>query len=247
MNRPVSVAVAVAALSASLGYAPSAAGARAAAPGSGIVWRACGTSAYPKLQCARLAVPLDNDRPQGSQITLALSRIGHTAAEYQGPLLVNPGGPGGSGLGLAGFVAKNLSAKVAARYDIIGFDPRGVGASSPALDCLPGYARPVRPDPVPHGVHEEQANLARAVSFARACGVKYGPLLRYFDTVSTARDMDRVRAALGAARISYLGYSYGTYLGAVYARLFPQRVRRLVLDSVVDPTGVWYDDNVDQE
>ncbi|MFI8192744.1 alpha/beta hydrolase [Streptomyces sp. NPDC085946] len=210
-------------------------------------WTKCGTDEHPTLQCASLRVPLDHARPDGRQITLALSRVPHTARTYQGPLVVNPGGPGGSGLALAGFVAAALPAKVAAQYDVIGFDPRGVGASRPALDCRPGHFAPVRPDSVPGTPAVERAGLARARSFAAACGRKYADVLPYIDTVSSARDMDLIRRALGAERLSYLGYSYGTYLGAVYAELHPQRVRRLVLDSVVDPTEVWYDANLRQD
>ncbi|MDG9717742.1 alpha/beta hydrolase [Streptomyces sp. DH24] len=218
-----------------------------AAPVTKPAWKDCGTKDYPTLQCASLKVPLDHAKPRGRQITLALSRVPHTAKRYQGPLLVNPGGPGGSGLTLAGFVASALPKSVAAQYDVIGFDPRGVGASRPALDCRPGHFDPVRPDSVPRTRALERANVARAKAFAAACGEKYGDLLAHIDTVSTVRDMDAVRAALGAKRINYFGYSYGTYLGAVYGRLFPQRVRRLVLDSVVDPTGVWYQDNLAQD
>ncbi|MEU9733491.1 alpha/beta hydrolase [Streptomyces sp. NPDC048002] len=219
----------------------------AAAPAAKLSWKKCGTTAYPTLQCASLEVPLDHADPRGRKITLALSRVPHTAKKYQGPLLVNPGGPGGSGLTLAGFVASSLPAKVAAQYDVIGFDPRGVGKSKPALDCLPGHFNPVRPDSVPSTPALERANLERARSFAKACGDKYADVLPYINTVSAVRDMDWIRRAVGAERINYFGYSYGTYLGAVYARLFPERVRRLVLDSVVDPTGVWYDANLAQD
>ncbi|WP_128434216.1 alpha/beta hydrolase [Streptomyces cyaneus] len=212
-----------------------------------LTWKKCGTKKYPTLQCASLEVPLDHSRPRGRQITLALSRIPHTAKKYQGPLLVNPGGPGGSGLTLAGFVASALPKAVAAQYDVIGFDPRGVGKSKPALDCKPGHFAAVRRDAVPSTSQIEQANLLRAEAFARACGEKYGDVLPYIDTISSVRDMDRIRTALGARQINYFGYSYGTYLGAVYAKLFPERVRRAALDSVVDPTGVWYDDNLAQD
>lgn len=212
-----------------------------------LTWKKCGTTKYPTLQCASLEVPLDHTRPHGRQITLALSRVPHTARTYQGPLLVNPGGPGGSGLTLAGFVASGLPKSVAAQYDVIGFDPRGVGRSQPALNCVPGHFTPLRPDSLPSTPEVERAGLARAASFARACGEKYADVLPYVDTLSAVRDMDRIRAALGVERVSYFGYSYGTYLGAVYAKLFPQRVRRAVLDSVVDPTGVWYDDNLAQD
>ncbi|MFI6876633.1 alpha/beta hydrolase [Streptomyces sp. NPDC050400] len=212
-----------------------------------VSWKKCGTKDYPTLQCGSLQVPLDHAAPRGRQITLALSRVPHTAKTSQGPLLVNPGGPGGSGLTLAGFVASSLPAKVAAQYDVIGFDPRGVGASRPALDCRPGHFAPVRPPSVPSSGAIEDANLKRAAAFAQSCADKYADLLPYIDTVSAVRDMDAIRAALGAKRLNYFGYSYGTYLGAVYAKYFPERVRRFVLDSIVDPTGVWYQDNMGQD
>ncbi|NUR04002.1 MAG: alpha/beta fold hydrolase, partial [Streptomyces sp.] len=217
------------------------------APAARLTWKNCATTNYPTLQCASLDVPLDHRHPRGQQITLALSRVKHTAQKSQGPLLVNPGGPGGSGLTLAGFVANSLPKAVAAQYDVIGFDPRGVGKSKPTLDCEPGHFNPVRPDTVPSTPALEKTNLDRAKSFAAACGRKYASLLPYLDTVQAVQDMDSIRGALGARQTSYFGYSYGTYLGAVYAKLFPQRVKHLVLDSIVDPTGVWYDDNLAQD
>ncbi|KUN03471.1 peptidase [Streptomyces yokosukanensis] len=216
-------------------------------PAAQIAWRACGTNSYPTLQCASLKVPLDHTHPSGRQISLALSRVPHTAPTSQGPLLVNPGGPGGSGLKLAGYVASALPASVAAQYDVIGFDPRGVGRSSPALDCAPGHFKTVRPDTVPASATLERTNLARAKAFATSCAHKYADVLPYIDTISAVRDMDSIRQALGTPTINYFGYSYGTYLGAVYAKMYPQRVRRLVLDSIVDPTGVWYKDNLAQD
>ncbi|MGA4845683.1 alpha/beta hydrolase [Streptomyces sp. G5(2025)] len=216
------------------------------APAPPLAWKKCATKAHPSLQCASLKVPLDHQLPSGGQITLALSRVPHTAKTSQGPLLVNPGGPGGSGLTMAGTVAKALPKEVAAQYDVIGFDPRGVGRSEPALNCRPGHFAPVRPAGIPVTPALEQANLDRARAFARACASKYAGVLPFIDTVSTAKDMDAIRAALGAPRLNYLGYSYGTYLGAVYAKLYPHRVRRMALDSVVDPTSVWYAANLRQ-
>ncbi|WP_425247080.1 alpha/beta hydrolase [Streptomyces sp. NEAU-NA10] len=210
-------------------------------------WKTCATADYPTLQCASLEVPLDHGDPGGKQITLALSRVPHTAKTYQGPLLVNPGGPGGSGRTLAGFVAKSLPKKVTAQYDIVGFDPRGVGRSTPALTCEPGHFSSVRPESVPATEAIERANLRRARSFAEACGKKYASVLPHISTLSAVRDMDAIRRAVGAPKLNYFGYSYGTYLGAVYAKLYPERVRRLVLDSIVDPTGVWYEDNLGQD
>ncbi|MGX2993686.1 alpha/beta hydrolase [Streptomyces sp. JNUCC 64] len=217
-----------------------------AAPAAPLVWKECGTARHPRLQCASLLVPLDHDRPEGRRITLALSRVPHTAKTSDGPLLVNPGGPGGSGLSLAGVVSGGLPREVSARYDVIGFDPRGVGKSEPALDCRPGHFDPVRPPSVPDTPAVDRANSDRARAFARACGEKHGDVLAHVDTVSTVRDMDAIRAALGAERISYLGYSYGTYLGAVYGARYPHRVRRMALDSVVDPDEVWYEGNLRQ-
>ncbi|WP_257231394.1 alpha/beta hydrolase, partial [Streptomyces sp. UH6] len=209
-------------------------------------WKKCATEQAPTLQCATVQVPLNHADPGGRKITIALARVPHTAKKSLGPLLVNPGGPGGSGVDLTGFVAGSLPKDVAARYDVVGFDPRGVGRSRPALDCLPGHSRPVRPDTVPATPALEETNLRRARAFAAACGGKHGDLLPYVDTVSAAEDLEVIRRALGAEKINYFGYSYGTYLGAVYARLHPDRVRRMVLDSVVDPTGVWYENNLQQ-
>lgn len=226
---------------------PAGAGEPTPRPFPRLAWTGCATQAYPKLQCATLKVPLDHDDPAGRSITLALTRVPHTAKTFQGPLLVNPGGPGGSGRTMAGYVAASLPPKVAAEYDVIGFDPRGVGRSEPALDCRPGHFAPVRPDSVPRGADAEKVAVERARGFAEACGDKYADVLPYIDTVSTARDLDAIRDALGAPKVTYLGYSYGTYLGAVYARLYPDRVRRMALDSVVNPHGVWYEDNIAQD
>ncbi|WP_424637498.1 alpha/beta hydrolase [Embleya sp. AB8] len=192
---------------------------------------------------------MDHANPGGKQISIAVSRIQHTAAKSLGPLLVNPGGPGAPGRGMAGSVAKNLRPEVAAQFDVIGFDPRGAGASEPHLDCIPGFNNPVRPDTVPNDFGDELANIKRVYDFAQACGTKYGDFLKYMNTPAQAADMDSIRAALGAKQLSYFGYSYGTYLGSVYAKLFPSRVKRLVLDSIVDPSkdSVWYGSQITQD
>ncbi|MER5873956.1 alpha/beta hydrolase [Streptomyces sp. NPDC002044] len=242
----LSISTVAAALASPVTAAPAPAGAPGA-PKAALAWTGCATPRYPTLQCASLKVPLDHDRPGGRQISLALTRVPHTAASSQGPLLVNPGGPGGSGRALAGFVASALPEDVAAQYDVIGFDPRGVGKSEPVLDCAAGHFKPVRPDSVPRDAATERANLERVRSFAESCGTRHADVLPHVGTVSAARDIEAVRLALGAERISYFGYSYGTYLGAVYAKLHPGRVHRLVLDSVVDPAGVWYEDNLAQD
>ncbi|HEY5356069.1 MAG TPA: alpha/beta hydrolase [Streptosporangiaceae bacterium] len=218
------------------------------ASASALSWHSCSPGGA-SLQCASLRVPLDYARPGGRSITLALSRVPATApaSQQQGDLLVNPGGPGGSGLSLAAFVAAGLNPQVAADYNIIGFDPRGVGSSVPALTCEPSFFSGVRPDYIPASSAAEQTLINRAKTYAADCQKRYGWLLPYMTSQDVARDMNSIRAALGVPTISYFGYSYGTYLGQVYATLFPHRLRRMVLDSTVDPAGAWYADNFAQD
>jgi pimeloyl-ACP methyl ester carboxylesterase len=260
---PVAAAVGALVLAGCSGASPRASGATSSdAPAgsalSALSWHPC-TGQGSSLQCASLQVPLDYRRPDGRKITLALSEVPATAPanKRQGVLLVNPGGPGGSGLSLAGFVAQGLDPSVAAEYDIVGFDTRGVGSSVPSLSCDPSFFARARPDYIPASSADEQANGAssadeqanenRARTYAADCEKKYGWLLPYMTTANIARDMDSIRAALGQQQISYFAYSYGTYIGQVYATLFPHRVRRMVLDSTVDPRGVWWTDNIQQD
>ncbi len=213
-------------------------------------WHPCAQQGA-ALQCARLQVPLDYRRPGGRKITLALSEVPATApvSQRQGVLLVNPGGPGGSALrpSLALFVAQGLSHRVASEYDIVGFDTRGVGASVPSMHCDPSFFSRARPDYIPATTAAEQVLENRAKTYAADCEKKYGWLLPYMTTQNIARDMDSIRAAMGQQQVSYFAYSYGTYIGQVYATLFPHRVRRMALDSVVDPTGAWWSDNIEQD
>jgi pimeloyl-ACP methyl ester carboxylesterase len=214
-------------------------------------WHACaGQLAQEGVpECTTLSVPVNYAQPGGRHISLALDMVPATApkSRQQGVLLVNPGGPGGDGLPLAAEVAQGLSPGVAAEYDIVGFDPRGVGSSVPALSCDRSFFSGVRPNYIPASAAAQQVLVNRAKTYAAACGQKYGWLLPAMTSENTARDMDSIRAAFGVSKISYYAFSYGTYMGQVYATLFPDRVRRMVLDSVVDPTGVWYADNVQQD
>ncbi len=213
-------------------------------------WRPCtGPNAGSGMLCAMLPVPVNYADPSGRKISIALSEVPATAPKRQrlGILLVNPGGPGASGLSLAGYVAQGLSGSVAARYTIIGFDTRGVGASVPALRCDPSFFARERPNYIPANAAAEQVMVNRARTYAADCGKKYGWLLPYMTTANIARDMDQIRAAMGQSKLSYFGYSYGTYIGQVYATMFPHRLFRMVLDSTVDPNGVWYADNIAQD
>jgi pimeloyl-ACP methyl ester carboxylesterase len=240
--------------SAASGRAPSL-GSIGAAGASAVQWHSCpaslstGSPGPGVLRCGQLKVPLNYQQPGGRTVTLALSELPATApaSKQQGVLLVNPGGPGGSGLSLPSQVAGVLPAGVAAAYDIVAFDTRGVGSSVPALTCDPSFFARPRPGYVPSGPAAEQVLIDRAKAYAADCEKRFGWLLPYMTTADLARDMDSIRAALGRQQISYLGYSYGTYLGQVYATMFPSRVRRMVLDSIVDPGGVWYADNIAQD
>ncbi|GAA3038798.1 alpha/beta hydrolase [Streptosporangium longisporum] len=239
---------------ASEGQVPAAAQQRQA-----LVWGPCRdgrahlTGALPgarpaRIECATLRVPLDYDDPSRT-VGIALNRIrSRVSRGHLGTLLVNPGGPGASGRDLAKAVVAGLPQGVVGRFDVVGFDPRGVGASDPALTCADPrtFYRAPRPDQVPDTRREEGVLLERAREYAEACGTRWGWMLPHMTTENSARDMDMIRAALGESKISFMGYSYGTYLGAVYATLFPDRLRRLVLDSVVDPRGVWYRSNLAQ-
>ena len=219
--------------------------------GSTLRWHSCAglTAQLGIHDCTTLSVPLNYADPGGRHVSLALDMVPATAppSQQQGILLVNPGGPGGSGLSLAAEVAGGLTRSVARDYDIVGFDPRGVGSSLPELSCDPGFFAGPRPDYIPASAAAEQVLIARAKAYADDCEQKFGWLLPYMTTENVARDLDSIRAAFGVAKINYYGFSYGTYLGQVYATMFPSRLRRMVLDSTVDPTGVWYTDNVDQD
>jgi len=214
-------------------------------------WHSCSgqlaTEGVP--DCTMLSVPLNYADPGGRHISLALDMVPATApaSQQQGVLLVNPGGPGGDGLPLAAEVAQGLSPSVVADYDIVGFDPRGVGSSVPALSCDPSFFSGVRPNYIPANPAAEQVLINRAKMYAGDCEQKFGWLLPYMTTEDVARDLDSIRAAFGVAKVNYYAFSYGTYIGEVYATLFPSRIRRMVLDSTVDPTGVWYTDNIDQD
>jgi len=236
----------------------SAQAAGSAAPSGSIIpadstlhWHSCSRqlAAYGVHECTMLSVPLNYADPGGRHISLALDMVPATAprSQQQGIMLVNPGGPGASGLPWAPIIANGLSRGVAKDYDIVGFDPRGVGSSVPALSCDPGFFSGVRPNYIPVNSAAEQVLINRAKMYADDCEQKFSWLLPYMTTEDVARDMDSIRAAFGVSKINYYAFSYGTYMGEVYATLFPSRVRRMVLDSTVDPTGVWYTDNVDQD
>jgi pimeloyl-ACP methyl ester carboxylesterase len=256
VKRLVVLASAVSLGAASLAAVPLVAQA-ATAKAPAVTWGSCSneTVAFYEgaygvtAQCGSIQVPLDYRQPNGKKITLALSRVQHTgtSAQYKGALVVNPGGPGGTGIDFGVRVAGQSSAPLKAAYDFIGFDPRGVGDSVPALTCDNNYFNPVRPAYKPPNKAAETAWLKKSAAYAKACGQKWGWMLDHMKTTDAAHDMDAIRNALGQQKLNYYGASYGTALGSVYATLFPTKVGRMVLDSNVRPSGEWYDDNIDQD
>jgi pimeloyl-ACP methyl ester carboxylesterase len=215
--------------------APSAAPAAAAAAVPALDWVDCGEG----FQCATARVPLDYDRPRGTKISLALIRLpAGDPARRIGSIFINPGGPGGSGVDFVRAAGPILySDEVRARFDLVGFDPRGIIGSTPlrcfetfdqALAVLPPMAFPVTRA-------EERIWIRSDRALARACAQRGGAILDHMSTANVARDLDLLRRAVGDDKLSYVGYSYGTYLGATYANLFPNKVRALVVDGVLDP------------
>ncbi|MGN6250441.1 MAG: alpha/beta hydrolase [Marmoricola sp.] len=223
----------------------------ATASRSRVHWRACDDPRYASrgIQCASIPVPLDYAHPHGRMIHLEISRKKHdpSAGAYQGAIVLNPGGPGGSGLVLP-VLQDYVPGKAALRYDWIGFDPRGVGASRPALHCNPHYVTADRPFYVPTTHRIERYWRRHARSYAHDCGTsKARRLLGHMTTRDNARDVDSIRRALGQKKIGFYGFSWGTYLGTTWATLFPHTVKRLILDGVVNPHRVWYGANLDQD
>ena len=215
-----------------------------------ITWGACTSPTLVAFgaECGMLSVPLDYARPSGAKIQLAVSRVVHTSPDedYQGIMLVNPGGPGGSGL-IYSVLGAFVPGDVGSTYDWIGFDPRGVGDSVPALSCDPDYTAGPRPPYDPTTLRIEFAWLVKSAKYAIDCARNGGFLLGHLKTTDTVADMDAIRQSLGADKMNFYGFSYGTYLGQVYATLHPDLVRRMVLDSNVDPRTVWYQANLDQD
>lgn len=197
---------------------------------SSLKWRDCADG-----ECATLRVPLDPAAPTGKKIDLALARVqAGKPDERIGSLVINPGGPGAPGTDFVSQVADGLPAAITDRFDIVGWDPRGTGASAP-VDCGDKLDYLFDVDTAPDDAAEQAALAAASKRFADACRQRSGELLRHVSSLDTVRDLDRIRQVLGDDKLTYAGFSYGTYLGALYAQNYPKKVRALVLDGAVDP------------
>ena len=193
-----------------------------------IEWDACGG-----VECATLDVPLDYANPDADQIELYVART-PASGKRIGALFVNPGGPGASAAEYAELLPSVLPDDITEHFDIVGVDPRGVGGSSP-ITCGMSPAELYGVDPTFEDTQDKAAYVEVSEEYVEDCGAKYSEVLPHLGTRDVARDMDAVRAAMGDEQLSYLGYSYGTVIGQVYADLFPDRVRSMVLDGVVEP------------
>ena len=200
--------------------------------GQTLAWKGCGLG-----ECAALSVPMDYAKPDGEAISVQVLRMRATKKSQRlGSLVVNPGGPGASGIDYARAADFIVGKPVRQRFDVVGFDPRGVKRSSP-VDCLTDEEMDgfLAQDPTPDDSTEVEKYLASMKVLGEGCLERTGALLGHISTIDTAKDMDILRSALGDPKLNYLGKSYGTQLGAVYAGLFPKLVGRFVLDGVLPP------------
>lgn len=203
------------------------------------------------LVCGTVEVPLDYTEPDGRKISLTVSRVRASGSEKQrqGAFVFNPGGPGASGMYFPMAAELPEWKRIAEAYDIVGYAPRGVGRSAP-LSCEDptDFAKAPTQSPVHPSASYKRERIAEAKAYARGCARDAGAALAHYNSLNNARDLDVLRAALGERRLTFMGASYGTYLGALYATLFPSHVRRMVFDSAVnpDPQRIWYRNNLDQ-
>lgn len=225
-----------------------ASGSSVPATGGTINWKSCDASDdTSNLKCAIFKVPFDYSKPSLGDFSLkVVRRSANKPSQRIGSLLVNPGGPGFGGSYLAENATSYFSGELLGRFDIIGWDPRGTGESTPFVDCVDDYDEYFAVDPTPETDEEKTALIDAAKKFSDECSKKSGKILPYISTNNTVRDMDRLRAALGESKITYFGFSYGSELGATWATMFPSTVRAAVLDGAADPDADYMEGGLQQ-
>ncbi len=212
---------------------------------SSLKWTACSDDA--ELRCADLDVPFDYSDPNIGTFTLKLKmHKAESSTKRVGYLLTNPGGPGFGGTYLVDSVFSFFSEELIDKFDIVGFDPRGTGSSTPAVDCVDSYDAYFAYDPSPDTDEEKQAVVDASQKFVDECQKKNSDILPYISTNNSARDMDAIRQALGVDTITYVGFSYGSELGATWATMFPATVRAAVFDGATDPNSDYVQGGLDQ-
>lgn len=212
-----------------------------------IVWSKCKADPQSENECGNLVVPFDYENPSIGSFTLYLiRRPANIQSTKIGSMLVNPGGPGFGGSGVAADAEYYFSEELLDRFDIIGWDPRGTGLSTPEVDCVDKYDEYFGIDSTPESPEEKQAIVDASQKFNDKCVARSGEILPYISTQSTARDMDSIRRALGEDKITYFGFSYGSELGATWATMFPDTVRAAVLDGASDPNATSLDQGLSQ-
>ena len=211
-----------------------------------ISWTACPESPAP-FECGQLAVPFDYDNPSADSFVLSLMRRpAEIPASRIGSLLVNPGGPGFGGTAVAEQAEWYFSTELLEQFDVVGWDPRGTGASTPAVDCTEDYDRYFGIDSPPNDEVAKQKMIDLTQEFVDLCVERNGEMLKYISTEASARDMDSIRKALNEDKISYFGFSYGSELGATWVTLFPDTVRAAVFDGASDPNANGFDQAISQ-
>ncbi|MGA1743936.1 MAG: alpha/beta hydrolase [Ilumatobacteraceae bacterium] len=217
-----------------------------------IVWGECDTSSMSAtssgtLECGRLTVPFDYDDTSAGTFSLFLTRrLADGPSERIGSMLVHPGGPGFGGSDVAASAEWYFSAQLTDRFDIVGWDPRGTGESTPAVDCTEDYDRFFGIDSPPNDAAAKQRMIDLTQEFVDLCVENNGEMLKYISTEASARDMDSIRRALGEDSITYFGFSYGSELGATWVTMFPDTVRAAVFDGASDPNANGFDQAVAQ-
>jgi len=212
-----------------------------------IVWTACDGSTNPEVECGNIEVPFDYADPeQGSFVLYVKKHNAASPADRIGSMMVNPGGPGFGGSSLADDAQYYFSQDLIDHFDIIAWDPRGTGESTPAVNCVDTFDKYFGLDSPPETPEEKQALIDASQAFNDKCAENSGTILPYISTQASAQDINSLRLALGEEKVSYFGFSYGSELGTTWATMFPETVRAIVVDGAVDPNASSTEEGMNQ-